>query len=369
MRRGATDDLVTAVRRVVADPGRYWPVGLVVLFVVLVVWWFSQAVHRPTDDRPATASGSAADYLFCFWNLENLFDDREDGRAGPDRQYDTWFARDVAARHLKYDHLSEALVRMNHGRGPDLLACAEVESVRAAELLRDALNEHLPDKTLHYRTVLMKEVSGGRHIAPAIITRLPAIPEKTKLLDPEIRILESHVEVNNFDLTILASHWTSHVSDESGGKRHRYAETIYRAYMRKADRDPNADVLICGDFNDAPESPAVADYLHCTADRAAAERDPRLLLDLLAEKNPNRFGTITYRGRPMIYDQIVVSRGMLDEVGWRCDTESVTTVDSLARPGARTRAPWRFGNEKDNRFERGYSDHFPVTVELHVQGR
>ena len=50
------------------------------------------------------------------WNLENLFDDREDQRPPVDRQYDTWFARDAAARRLKYEHLSEALIRMNDGR-------------------------------------------------------------------------------------------------------------------------------------------------------------------------------------------------------------------------------------------------------------
>jgi hypothetical protein len=31
--------------------------------------------------------------------------------------------------------------------------------------------------------------------------------------------------------------------------------------------------------------------------------------------------------------------------------------------------PWRFGNARDNTFERGYSDHFPVTVHLKVQAR
>jgi endonuclease/exonuclease/phosphatase family metal-dependent hydrolase len=369
MRSGDTNDLATAMRRVVTDPGRYWPVGLAVLVVVVAILWFSQSVHRPSDERAATTSGQADDYLFCFWNVENLFDDREDGRSGPDRQYDAWFARDAAARRLKYEHLSEALVRLNHGRGPDVIACAEVESVRAAELLRDALNDHLPDKTLHYRNVLMKEVSGGRHIAPAIITRLPVNPEKTRLVDHEIRILESQVAVNGYALTILASHWTSHVSDEAGGKRHRYAETIYRAFRQIEERNPNADVLICGDFNDVPDSPAVANDLHVTADRSAVLRDSGLLLNLMADKDPNRFGSIYYHGRPMIYDQLVVSRGMLDKAGWTCDADSVSVVDSLTRPGSRARAPWRFGNEKDTRLERGYSDHFPVSVRLHVQGR
>ncbi len=60
---------------------------------------------------------------------------------------------------------------------------------------------------------------------------------------------------------------------------------------------------------------------------------------------------------------------MLDPSGWSCDPDSIRTIDSLTRPGDRTRRPWRFGNEKDSTFARGYSDHFPVTVRLKVQGR
>src|SRR5579885_2536824 len=82
-------------------------------------------------------------YLFCFWNAENLFDDHVDGRTGPDREYDLWFANDRRALELKLTHLSQALLSLNGGRGPDIIAVAEVETVRAAELLRDALNRRL----------------------------------------------------------------------------------------------------------------------------------------------------------------------------------------------------------------------------------
>jgi endonuclease/exonuclease/phosphatase (EEP) superfamily protein YafD len=217
----------------------------------------------------------------------------------------------------------------------------------------------------------MKEVSAGRHIAPAIITRLPARTEQTHLLGSQLRILESHLDVNGYDLTVLASHWTSHVSDDQGGRRDKYADTIYRAVRDKVNRNPAADVLICGDFNDPPDSPSVTDRLHAAGDRAAVMNggpDPRFL-NLMAGKDPSRIGTHYYRGKMLVYDQIVVSPGLLEPAGWSCDPDSVAAVNSLTRPGSRVRSPWRFGNEKDNTFERGYSDHFPVTVRLKVQAR
>lgn len=378
MRQADTLALASAVRRFAGNPARNWPVGLAVLAVMLVIWWASRPVPEPAlpaaGDAPAVGfpgGASPGEYLFCFWNVENLFDDREDQRLAVDRPYDTWFAHDAAARTLKYRRLSEALVKLNSGKGPDILACVEVESIRAAELLRDALNERLADKTIHYRSVLMKEVNAGRHIAPAIITRLPVQANRTRLHGSQIRILEGHVDVNGHDLSVFATHWTSHVSDDHGGRRDKYADAIYGAVRAKTTHDPNVDVLVCGDFNDPPDAPAVLERLHATGDRQAvlaSGTDPRLL-NLMAGKDPTRVGSHYYHGKLLAYDQIVVTRGMLDPAGWSCDPDSVAAVNSLSRPGSRVRSPWRFGNEKDNTFERGYSDHFPVTVRLKVQGR
>jgi endonuclease/exonuclease/phosphatase family metal-dependent hydrolase len=347
---------------------RSLPIVLGIAAVILAVWWVSRAPWpRATTEK---VPHGPADYLFCFWNVENLFDDHDDARRSEDEPYDNWFARDPQALRLKLQHLSEALLGLNDGRGPDVIAAVEVESVRAAQLLRDALNERLPEGAAPYRAVLMKEVDGGRHIAPAVITRLTADPAATRLLNPHQRILESRLLVNGFELTVVASHWTSRVSDKTGDRRGRYADAIYRAYRDKAARDPNADFLICGDFNDTPDDPSVVTHLHATADRSGVVNrlGADLLLNLMADKDPREFGTHVHAGTRFIYDQIVVSRGMLDPTGWSCDPDSVRTINSLTRRGDPSRRPWRFGNEKDKTFARGYSDHFPVTVRLKVQG-
>ena len=67
----------------------------------------------PNGNAPSAGSDG---YLFCFWNMENFFDDKEDGRKGPDKEYDEWFANDKKALQEKLDHLSSALMKMNDGR-------------------------------------------------------------------------------------------------------------------------------------------------------------------------------------------------------------------------------------------------------------
>jgi endonuclease/exonuclease/phosphatase family metal-dependent hydrolase len=323
------------------------------------------------QDAPAAklAITSPSDgYLFCFWNMENFFDDRNDGRKGPgDREYDSWFANNPGILKLKLTKLTDALLKLNDGRGPDILAMAEVESQRAGELLQNALNERLPDPSLHYTTLLFKEVSAGRHIAPAILTRLPVVKNKTRLQGKRQRILEGHIVVDGRELVVFASHWTSRMRQGSERGRADYADSIYGAVHAMIKSNPDVDVLVCGDFNDTPQDDSVVHHLHAVADAQSVLRgsEPPLLYNLMGNKNPANFGT-HYFNKWLIFDQLVVSPGMLDNAGWSCDPASVQTVNTLTRPGDRLHRPWRFGGERDHG-ERGYSDHFPVAVRLKVQ--
>lgn len=325
------------------------------------------------EDAQTVGTGSAGaarhDYLFCFWNVENFFDDQDNHRTGPgDKEYDGWFARQPEMLKLKLTKLTEALLSMNNGTGPDILAIAEVESVRAAELLQQALNAKLSDPALHYQHLLMKEITAGRHIAPAILTRLPVARDRTRTHGNRFRIIEGHIVVDGRDLIVMASHWTSRLKEGNDKGRAEYADKLYGAANAIYHNNPAADILICGDFNDSPQDVAVTEHLHSTADAASvrAGGEHLQLLNLMADKDAKAgFGTIYYSGHWHIFDQLLVSPGMLDGAGWSCDPATVQTYNSLAKPGDRHRRPWRFGGEKETG-PRGYSDHFPVLVRLHV---
>jgi endonuclease/exonuclease/phosphatase family metal-dependent hydrolase len=261
---------------------------------------------------------------------------------------------------------------MNDEKGPDILAIVEVESLRAAELLKDALNASLKDETLHYKNVVMKPISAGRHIAPAVITRLPVVRDRTRLLGKRQRILQTVVKVNDQDLVVIASHWTSRIEKSSEHRRDNYADAIFGAVRGMYENNDRVDVLICGDFNDTPDDESVTKHLRATGDREAVLGKPEdgpLLYNLMAGRNPREYGTHYYSGKWLIFDQIVVSPGMLDTQGWQVLPETLTTFkEGMTRPRDRAGRPWRFGSPNEDS-PRGYSDHFPVTVRLKVSGR
>jgi endonuclease/exonuclease/phosphatase family metal-dependent hydrolase len=339
------------------------------VFYILITAFFL-AGCQPTRNQ-ATEATASGEYLFCFWNLENLFDDKVDGWTDkPDKEYDAWFAENPKVLREKLNHLSEALIEMNGGRGPDILAVAECESERAAELLRDALNARLTNQADHYTHIIFRDPKGGRHIATAIITRLAVVANRTKLLGHRQRILEGHVQVNGHELVVIASHWTSRLTEKEGEERkghgrEDYADKIYGEFRAMWTRNPAVELLICGDFNDTPDGTSVKDHLHAGHDAAAvrSNREP-VLLDLFADKDPDRYGTHYYK-RWFIFDHIAISPGLLDDRGWTCEVDSVATVRTPPRPNDRLHRPWSFSSPKHG--ERGYSDHFPVTVKLRVQ--
>jgi hypothetical protein len=76
-------------------------------------------------------------------------------------------------------------------------------------------------------------------------------------------------------------------------------------------------------------------------------------------------GTHYFHGRPNLFDQIVISPGLLDDQGWTCEvnTAEIVTHRFVTRRGQ----PLAFGTPRD-KGERGASDHFPVTVRLKVAG-
>lgn len=335
-----------------------------------------------TGEPAVGAPGSNPDkgeVLFCWWNVENLFDDKNDKRGSIDEEFDNPFAENAALRDLKYDRIASALLKMNDGVGPDIIALGEVESVRAADLLRGVLNKKLKDAKaddkLQYANVVMKNVAAGRHIATCVITRLPVVPQLTRQPNPQLRILEGHVSVNGHDLCILASHWTSQLKQKDGSDgdsgREKYAVKLYETFRELNKKNNDVDVIVCGDFNDTPDAEPVVKGLGAIADKAKVKPTPDepFFLNLLAGKDPTKFGTLFYNGKPLIYDHICVSPGMLDGKGWSVDADSVRVpTEGLTRAGATRRQPWRFDSPKHEikDADRGYSDHFPVLVKLKV---
>src|SRR5262249_24574607 len=162
----------------------------------------------------------------------------------------------------------KVLAGLNDGQGPDILAGAEGESEGGADLLALGNNPRLSKPALHYQNIAFKEPPRGRNIATAVITPRPHVRDKAGSVRRRQRILEVNLQQGDQELIVLATHWTSRVSDEAGEGRGRYADAIYHEFQQLYQVNPKVKLLVCGDFNDNPADPSVTKHLHAVGDPA-----------------------------------------------------------------------------------------------------
>ena len=225
------------------------------LAIVAVLLIGVAAFHIVNSRQPppgANLPPGANTVVLCHWNMENLFDDKDDKRNTTDEPYDNWFANDPATRKMKYQHITDTLLKLNGGNGPDIIVGNEIESYRAAELLKDSLNANLPASAAKYEYVEMKELpaNAGRYIAPCVISRYPL---------SEAKLLRSRIGFSKFTSrsTITRCIW----SRRTGPRKFRTGATRRTAGLvrirsttptRRSHANPKVDFLVCGDFNDSP---------------------------------------------------------------------------------------------------------------------
>lgn len=342
---------------------RIAPLGMFALIVVLAL-------------RPAAVDAQdkkTRPLLFCFWNVENFFDDKANPKHEhpADREFDKYFAEDKMALGIKLERLCMVLLgkEMNGGDGPDILAVAEIESERAGILLRDALNKQIKDKSRHYDAVVYRDPKGLRAIATVLILRQGIKAKQAVLLGNLQRILKVTVDVGGKEMIVIASHWASRVSDDKGGRRGGYARQIYNDFEAAYKKNPAVDYLVCGDFNDTPDDDSVVKDLRAIGDSKKVsllgKNDPAMLYNPFAElAQGGKKGTHFFKDKAFVFDQICLSPGLLDGENWSYVNRSAAIVEQLSFKGR----PDRFGGPNDSRpwRNRGASDHFPVTVQFRV---
>jgi endonuclease/exonuclease/phosphatase family metal-dependent hydrolase len=343
-------------------------VALGIVIVGFIAWsrWF-----KPKEVPPVIGDGKPATVLFCSWNVENFYDDHHDANVRD--EIEEWFGNDPAAFRTKVDHLAEGLLKMNDGVGPDIACLCEVESERCMEALRDAINAKLDAAGLgerKYTHILFKLDNSGRHFAPAILTRIDVTADRTRKLGNRAngRILEGHLHHNGYELIVIVAHWTSRVTDDKddGHRRMSYANDCYGRVNSILKQDPDADVVVCGDFNDEFRDASIQKGLRATSnieDVRNSLDEPRLF-DLFGNWRGDPAGTIYHEKNLFVFDHICVTRGLLDDKGWSCDPKSAK-IFAPKEFRSKNGQPLRFGN-KNWRGERGYSDHFPVMAQFSV---
>jgi hypothetical protein len=353
------------------------------------------------------AVAHARPFTVVVYNVENLFD--LDGVAGYDDYQPARYSRAHALTKLR--NIAKVVARFEDGRGPDVLMLCELETdatpgrgtpdyeamlapyarvslddmlgVKFDKRIGDLPAEALLLKALNEAGLTGYRVATGDGVAPprgekrpeiksAVFTRLPIARSRAHPTTGARAILEVQVTVDGAPLFLFVNHWKSGASDpETEPIRVANATTLRRRLDEILRADPNADIILGGDFNShynqkqrypRMTTTGMNDVLRSQGDELAVRGPAHDLYNLWFELPPPERGSDTFRGEWGTLMHLIVSRGLYDFRG----VQYVDNSFAVAKfPGlnADTRGlpvRWTF----EGATGAGFSDHFPVVAKF-----
>jgi len=335
----------------------------------------------------------------AFWNLENLFAPQNH----PDRQ--PWLEKRLKkdlkgwTKTLfknKIKQLTSIIVQMNDDEGPGILGVCEVENAFVLEQLCSALNSKLPARD--YLVAHADNTKDQRGIDTAFIydAAIYSVDPTTifshfvmrRTGTRDISQATFTTQAGN-ELVALCNHWPSRSGGayESRGFRMTAGETLSYWHQRIwEEKGSDIPIIAFGDFNDDVFDDSVMTHARATRERGDVERSktaPRfynLTWRYLEQKcmdrkgnEKNIHGTIYYQGNGSAFDQILVSKGLLDLSGALIVDEASAKIELFPEmvdhrvSNGSVRFGLPKGNAADNVDQEGFSDHFPVSVVIQEQ--
>ncbi|KYG81253.1 hypothetical protein AWW67_07815 [Roseivirga seohaensis] len=308
----------------------------------------------------------------AFYNVENLFDYFDDSLT-IDEQFlprgDHYWTKSRYTE--KQNKLAKTILAMGGWDAPELIGFCEIEN----RYVLESLTQFTQLKSLGYE-IIHKDSRDARGIDVAAIYR----PDKLKLLNYEYYqlnfpfdiasrtrdILHTVMELPNKDtLHFFVNHWPS----KFGGEFETQPKRMFAAQFVRTKADsllklnPNAHIVITGDFNDEPDEESMLNGLAVNTDINTLK--PTDLYNLMYEL---RFvaGTHSFENKWGILDQFVVSGNLLlkqSRTRVRDRTAQIFDMDFLIMEGA-TGARRPFRTYQGPKYIGGYSDHLPIILDL-----
>lgn len=308
------------------------------------------------------------------YNVENLFDCRHDSL-----KHDEEFLPESAkgwnqARFQdKVKKIAQVILSAGGEQAPDLVGLCEVEN----EYCIQSLTLHSPLREAGYKYA-MTDSPDERGIDVALLyqpstfrpigTQCVRIPSGQLNRRPTRDILHVSGRVATGDtLDVFVCHAPSRSGGEAKSEPYRLltASVLRHTADSVMQRRKRPNVIIMGDFNDYPSNRSIASVLGAV--RPGKKVKKRTLYNLMDGK-PG--GTYRYRGEWGILDQMIVN-GFLLKGNKRIRTSygkaQILTFPYLFEKDDRYGGNTPSRTYKGTRYNGGYSDHLPVSLELEMK--
>lgn len=304
-----------------------------------------------------------------FYNVENLFDCRRDSlKDDADFQPDGIYHWTPHRFRQKCYALAKTLVTLGDSDFPSLMALAEAENAWVLHQLLHTARLEESHRVVHF------ESPDRRGIDVALLYNR----FEMKLLSARpIRVIDSDQSFWTTrdllyarfdwlgDLHVFVCHWPSRYGGVvSSEPRRLCAARILRASVDSLfERNPQARILILGDFNDEPHNKSLRTVLNALPNTTQPIRSNELY-NLMWGLQQAAIKTHKYHGRWALFDQVIVSGSLFATTDSTRLNAQVFAPDFLLESDGSYLGKKPFRTYNGRRYQAGYSDHLPVFVDL-----
>jgi predicted extracellular nuclease len=341
--------------------------------MLLVVGLFCST--GPASYSPRQTPDKRGNIRIMFYNVENLFDTKNDSLTDDDEFLPESDKKWNGYRYReKIMHLFKIIAAVGEAQPPEIVCFAEIENKHVLdELIKNTPLEKYRYEIVHYDSPDSRGIDVGLIFRPDRIIQIASQSIRISFSDhPERKtrdILYFKALTKNSDtLHIFVNHWPS----RRGGQ---YASNPFRlqvAQRLKSKTDsllslnPNANIIITGDFNDEPQDESLAAGLNAKSNTDSILCASLYNLSAMLYETCH-CGTYRYRAQWNMLDQFIVSGNLLID-----KKQLYTCADYLhiARFDFLLEEDQKYGGTRPYRtyqgpvYRGGFSDHLPVYLDL-----
>ncbi len=266
-------------------------------------------------------------FIVLFYNVENLFDIEDDPLSIDDEftpESDKQWTEERYEKKL--DDLSEVFTSVDKKNLPAIIGLCEVEN---RQVLQDLISNRKMKKGEY--GIVHEDSPDIRGIDVALIYRkdlyeveawkkIPVNIPSDSVTTRDILYVKGTIPGDEV-LHCFVNHWSSRRDGEKETERRRiYASvTLRKAVDSILNFEPEAKIIIMGDFNDEPTNNSLHTFLNANNKRRnTTNRD---LYNLMYDMhNLESKGTYSYKGNWNMLDQLIVSQSLIrDSKGFHID--------------------------------------------------
>lgn len=320
---------------------------------------------------------SAQVHTIAFYNVENLFDTINT----PNVNDIDFTPQGVKAWNherykIKLKNLAEVIFFLGSDpKGPAILGLCEVENRQVLEdlLLQTKLKQR-GYQIIHYDSPDRRGIDVALFYKPELFTPINKVTIPVKDPDDDgFRTRDQLLVTGLFDgdtLSFIVNHWPSRAGGGTAMARRALAGQAVKAKVDSMlAENPARKIIIMGDFNDDPTDKSLTKHLGATGKKKDLGTKSTLFNATMAPFKEN-MGTLVYRGRANLFDQMIVSQGLIadqENVQGQYFYQEGSAMPYILEFMVVQEGQWKgypYRTYGGNEFSPGYSDHWPIFMKI-----